>query len=557
MSTRAAIYARFSTDKQRDASIADQIRECERVAVAAGLEVVARFEDKGFSGGTAQRPGYQALLTAARAGKFDVIVTEDISRLWRNRAEFGPRSAELEDLGIDWLSCVGQDTRRDGWGLVIQILQAMAEQGRREAAYRTRRGMAGKAHAGESTGGRPYGYIPARESKTGRIEIDEAQAPTVRRIFELYAAGMSPRGIAALLNAERVPAPGASWKRTKRRKDGKWLASAINGDRVRGIGILNNHRYVGLITWGRSEWKRSAADSRVRRQRLVQQGTAIERTDERLRIVPQELWGRVKARQQQQAQTLGVRVRGGLRRRLSYRKHLLSGALRCDACGAAFALSNGFRYQCASHHDGGDGACSMALSVTRERIERVFMDFMLGPELPRQLEALEARLAASQPVALDHRPHIDELEKQRANLIEAIKVGGLAGELAEELKAITAELKRLQALQTAERPKASKRAPETVGRRIERLRERLAEGGELAQGVVAEIFPTGIWLYPDPDGGGFLRAYAQTALQHPGGLIDAEGRALAEGFPRVYSAVAGEARRGTKRVAGNGSGGRI
>ena len=63
---RAALYARFSTDKQRDTSIDDQMRECERVARAAGLEVVARYEDKGISGGTAARPGYQALLAAAR-----------------------------------------------------------------------------------------------------------------------------------------------------------------------------------------------------------------------------------------------------------------------------------------------------------------------------------------------------------------------------------------------------------------------------------------------------------------------------------------------------------
>jgi hypothetical protein len=118
---RAALYARFSTERQRDASIEDQFRECERVAKAAGLEVVARFEDRGISAGTTARPGYRALLEAARRRVFDVIVTEDISRLWRNRAEFGPRSAELEDLGVDCLTCVGDDTRRDGWGLVIQI----------------------------------------------------------------------------------------------------------------------------------------------------------------------------------------------------------------------------------------------------------------------------------------------------------------------------------------------------------------------------------------------------------------------------------------------------
>ncbi len=100
MSIRAAIYARFSTDKQRDASIEDQFRECERIGKAAGLQVVARFADKGISGGTASRPGYQALLSVAREREFDVIVAEDFSRLWRNRSEYGQRSSELEDLGV-------------------------------------------------------------------------------------------------------------------------------------------------------------------------------------------------------------------------------------------------------------------------------------------------------------------------------------------------------------------------------------------------------------------------------------------------------------------------
>jgi site-specific DNA recombinase len=177
--------------------------------------------------------------------------SEDISRLWRNRAEFGPRSAELEDLGIHWLSAVGDDTRRDGWGLTIEIKLAMAEHARREASYRTHRGQEGKAIAGQSTWGRAYGYIAAADSSTGQIEIEETQAAVVRRIFEMYADGMSPRNIAARLNAEGVPSPGAAWKRTTRRKDGKWLASAIHGDQKRGTGILNNRRDVGPAQTGR------------------------------------------------------------------------------------------------------------------------------------------------------------------------------------------------------------------------------------------------------------------------------------------------------------------
>ena len=72
---------------------------------------------------------------------------------------------------------------------------------------------------------------------------------------------------------------------------------------------------------------------------------------------------------------------------------------------------------------------------------------------------------------------------------------------------------------------------------------------EIAQGVVREIFPEGIWLYRDPENSRQLCAYAQTAIEHPAGLVDANGYALAEGFPRVYHAAATGAE---KVVAGNG-----
>jgi site-specific DNA recombinase len=67
--------------------------------------------------------------------------------------------------------------------------------------------------AGAPTGGKAYGYIAARDSGTGKVEIDEEPAAVVRRIFELYANGASPRTIAMTLNDEGVPSPGSQWKR--------------------------------------------------------------------------------------------------------------------------------------------------------------------------------------------------------------------------------------------------------------------------------------------------------------------------------------------------------
>jgi site-specific DNA recombinase len=255
---RAAIYARFSTDQQREASIDDQFRSCARVAASHQLVVVAQFEDRGISAGTSERPGYQSLLTAARARAFDVIIAEDVSRLWRNRAEFGPRSAELEDLGVHLVTCVGDDTRREGWGLVLGIKAAIAEAQRKEISFRTRRGLEGLALAGKSTGGRTYGYGGAHE------------ADVVRGIYQSRAAGASLGAIVASLGD--LPAP----------HGGRWGRSTI-------AAILRNRRYTGAVVWGATEGRGGAGDSRLRRW-VARAAPLVERYDATKRLVEPELF---------------------------------------------------------------------------------------------------------------------------------------------------------------------------------------------------------------------------------------------------------------------------
>lgn len=265
----AAIYARFSTENQRDASIEDQYRVCERAALAAGLQVAARFEDRGISGGTTERPGYQSLLAAARAGTVKVIVAEDISRLWRNRAEYGARSAELEDLGVHLVTCVGDDTRREGWGLVLGIKQAVAEHARREISHRTKRGMEGKALAKESTGGKCYGYVKSMS------KVEPLEASRIRDIF-LLGLSLSPQKIAATLNQRGWEPPrGRSWGRTSI------------------MLLLRNRRYLGAVIYGQTEGRPSAVDSR-RKRRSRRQIALVAREELALQIVSPELFKRVQ-----------------------------------------------------------------------------------------------------------------------------------------------------------------------------------------------------------------------------------------------------------------------
>ncbi len=401
---RAALYARYSTDKQSENSVEDQFRVCTRLCEREGFTVADTFADAGISGGTTNRPGYQSLLEGARQQAFDVIVAEDTSRLWRELSEQWRALKELADLRIAVVTH-DVDTRRQESKVLLSVTGAMSETYRDEIARRTRRGLEGRAVAGKSAGGRAYGYVPANRSSTGRVEIHEAEAAVVRRIFSLYDEGASPRSIVGRLNAERIPSPGAAWRRKEgtpngKRTNGKWMASAIHGDARKGTGILNNERYRGVIVWGRTRWERGAADSAKRIATFNEDRSEwVIRQDESLRIVPEALWQRVKARQAAIAAN-STKLRSACRgRRGRAATHLLTGILTCESCGSSFISVDRYSYGCSSHKNGGFGACTNNLRVRRETAERLL------------LEEIKVELLSDDAVAQAQKAMQDELRR--------------------------------------------------------------------------------------------------------------------------------------------------
>lgn len=387
-----------------------------------------------------RRPEYQAMLAAARRGEFGVILAEDASRLWRNSGEQAQRLDELADLGLHVVSG-DLDTRHESAEIVGGIKGIMNAQFRAEIARRTRRGLEGKAHRGKSTGGRAYGYTsvpdPAGEmNKDGspakvRV-IDPERAKVVVQIFTWYAEGWSTRRIAIELNERGVPSPGASWQRKVRRRDGKWLDSTINGN------ILDNPLYVGDVLWGRVSMPHSKRDSSVRFKRPQPEAAWKRRHDEALRIIPQPLWDRVRARRANL--TAGNRLirpapessrrpgtRGG--RALKYP---LSGLLTCGQCGGFFAMSDVYAYTCSSHRNGGNTACRERARIPKAKLQEVVLATLRNELVtPARLERYRRRIAAGGRKkeeargAQTHaaRARLAAAERTRDNIMRAIKAG--------------------------------------------------------------------------------------------------------------------------------------
>src|SRR3546814_1378018 len=125
----------------------------------------------------------------------------------------------------------------------------------KDLAAKTHRGLRGRVEKGKAGGGLCYGYDVVKrlssegEQVRGERNINEAEAVVVRRIFREFAAGKSPRAIAAALNSDGIPGP---LSRT-------WGDTSIPGHVCRGTGILNNELYAGVMVWNRLRYIKNSA----------------------------------------------------------------------------------------------------------------------------------------------------------------------------------------------------------------------------------------------------------------------------------------------------------
>ncbi|MBB5046979.1 site-specific DNA recombinase [Rhodopseudomonas rhenobacensis] len=238
---RVAIYARFSSDLQNDKSVDDQIAFCREVCARNGMTVVLTFEDRAVSASSAKnRPGFIALMRAAAARLFDVVVAEDMDRIFRDQADYHAARKELDFLGITIHTAPGKVTKIDG-----ALRALMGGMYLENLALHVRRGLEGVIRDGRHAGGRAYGYSIVPGSP-GELVIDDAQAKIVQRIFARFVAGVTPRAIAAELNADRIAAPRGT----------RWNASTIKGNNARGHGMLLNELYPAVSSGTRCGWSR-------------------------------------------------------------------------------------------------------------------------------------------------------------------------------------------------------------------------------------------------------------------------------------------------------------
>ncbi len=479
---KAAIYARYSTQRQDKTSIERQVRNCELLAKQHGLSIVDVIKDEGISGNDKSRPGYRKLRDALKAQQLQFVLADETSRLSRDPGELHNLVAEMEFNEQYLITRDGIDTRDESSLLLLGIKTTIDKLESRKISTRTYGSLRERVEKGFSAGGRPYGYKLIAADDYKQLAIDPATSPVVVRIFEGCAAGMSDRRIASTLNEEGIPSPGKSRKRNAKgaRTDGKWMHTTIRA-------ILRNETYMGSLVWNKFQWRKKPGSSvRAKRIRPESEWIRVERPE--LRIVDHSVWEQVRARICAKTEKSDKRKNAGGR---PYSR-LLSGMLKCAVCGYNYTLANRYDYSCASHRSGGSHACSNAIRVKRALAESVILSAVKEKLLSEEMIEVAQRHMRSYIKSLKRqaaenigdtdilRREMATVDQKIGNATAAILDGGLdkSTALAQALKDLeTQKEKLLTRLSSAALPELDA-LPDAVPNAVERYR---AEVGRLEQ----------------------------------------------------------------------------
>ena len=197
---KAVIYARYSSDNQREESIDGQLRECKKFAEYNGITIIGEYIDRAFSAKTDNRPEFQRMIKDSYKSVFDTVIVWKLDRFARNRYDSARYKALLKKNGVRVISAT-EKISEDASGILLEsLLEGYAEYYSAELAEKVKRGMTDNALKAKANGVRaPFGYYV---DENDHYQIDETIAPIVKEIYSLYVDGKKVTDIVKIM-AER------------------------------------------------------------------------------------------------------------------------------------------------------------------------------------------------------------------------------------------------------------------------------------------------------------------------------------------------------------------
>lgn len=405
---KVAAYARYSTDKQTENSIAAQLDCIIKYCQANKHEIVSTYIDEATTGTNTEREGFINLVQGAREHQFECVVIYDISRGSRDVGDWFHFRREMQRLNIQVISATERlgDISNPNDFLVELINVGLGQHMVLQTRQKSIAGVAERAKQGLFLGGTPpLGY----DIVNGEYVVNESEANTVRTIFELYADGRSYNEILSAIQ-------GAIGKR------GRPLGKNSL------FSILNNERYIGVYTWNKrymkmmNKWAGGKPNPNcVRIENCIEP------------IIDKETWGRVQARMRDNKRKAVNKAK---------RSYLLSGLIECTECGSTFVghtsrNSKGYEtryYLCGNKYR--THTCN-AKAINADELETFVIqhlkNYLLKTDFQATANYIAEQVNNASPDLSREKKELSEIESKIANGMRYILAGKEFPELETEI----------------------------------------------------------------------------------------------------------------------------
>lgn len=377
------IYARYSSDSQREESIEGQLRECREYAERRGITIFTTYIDRAMSARTADRPEFQRMAKNSADGLFDVVLVWKLDRFSRDRYDSSHYKRILRKNNVKVVSAT--ENIFDGpEGIIMEsVLEGYAEYYSVELSRKIHRGQKDNALKGKMNGGTiPLGYVLGNDK---RLQIDPLTAPVVHEIFTRYASGETVRSIVESLNERHLY--------TRRGKP--FSMNSFNA-------LLKNRKYIGEYQY----------------QDVTIPGGVPA-------ILPEELFARVQARMEQNKRAPA--------RTKAAEEYLLTTKLYCGNCQQFMVGESGtshtgkihYYYKCGNAKRG-KGCKKKAVrkdwieDLVITQIRSVLFDDTIMERIADKLVALQEQENTDMPLL---QQQLQEVGKSIQNLLNAIEQG--------------------------------------------------------------------------------------------------------------------------------------
>ena len=404
---KAVIYARYSSDNQREESIDGQLRECKKFAEYNGITIIGEYIDRAFSAKTDNRPEFQRMIKDSYKSVFDTVIVWKLDRFARNRYDSARYKALLKKNGVRVISAT-EKISEDASGILLEsLLEGYAEYYSAELAEKVKRGMTENALAGKWTSGPvPFGFMRDENKKLVKHPVTNK---FLYDICKMYGEGANFIDLERYLKSHNIK--NSTGREFNKDSFKRILASPMN---------------IGIFKWNE-----------------VIINNYLEPT------IPVEMYDRIQKR-------LNERKRKGVVNVRRSEEYLLTPHIYCAECGGMMHGISGtsatsgvhYYYACANKRNR-KTACSTPW-LNRDVLENAIYEYACSIlKNEANIEQIAEQALAANQASVDEglitmQDREKELKKNIANYMKAIEKGVMSDTLIERLNLAEKELADLK-----------------------------------------------------------------------------------------------------------------